>query len=354
MKKLLLVLAAMLIAVTWANSVRAAYTPMAGDLIKTDKSAALYIIDDNLKRHLFPTEATFWTWYTGGWSAQKVKRITQDDFDILEPGKNVIARPGANLIMFDNSNKSFANTPGGVLCETRALYGDNWLSRVIKIQSSFETDYVKDNSCIIGSASKLPDGSLIQYAKSTDIYYIDGGKKRKVTADGLKANNFKESSVITNVPTAMTYTTDSKSITAFDYNLGILYALNYSRSQEITSRPDLIVSDVVFPTAKVVANQLIDIKLIIRNTGGNLTSESGLRNIIFTGNDWNTVSVAHPNYPSASSPLQTGQSFEITYTGRFAASGSKNFTAKVDEPSEVVEVSEKNNSYSETITVASN
>ena len=101
-------------------------------------------------------------------------------------------------------------------------------------------------------------------------------------------------------------------------------------------------------------NQNIEIKLVIKNVGGNLTSESGLRNIVFTGTDWTTTNVSHPDYPSTVKPLQNGQSFEVTYTGKFVASGEKNFTAKVDEPSEVLEINEKNNSYSEKVAAYAN
>jgi subtilase family serine protease len=151
----------------------------------------------------------------------------------------------------------------------------------------------------------------------------------------------------------MTYT-NGTAISAYDYNLGILYSLNDSRGGEITSRPDLIVSDIIFPVTQVAVNQTIEIKLIIKNVGGNLTSENGLRNIVFTGNNWTTTNVSHPDYPIVAKPLQNGQTFEITYTGKFIASGANNFTAKVDEPSEVVESNEKNNIYSESITVATN
>ncbi len=354
MKKILFLLFALALVLTVSNKpVQAAYTPMAGDLIKTTKSPAVYIVDDNLKRHLFPNSITFWTWYSGTWADQNIKVITQDEFDNLDPGKNVIARPGANLIMFDNSSKSYAETPGGILCETRALYGDNWQSRVISIQSSFETDYIKDNSCIIGSTSKFPDGTLIQYVKSADIYLIDGGKKRKISAEGFKANGFKTNSIMTNVPVAMSYTAGT-AINVFDYNLGILYSLADTRGGEIAGRPDLIISDIVFPVAKTVVNQSVAIKLIVKNIGGNLTSESGVRNIVFTAADWSTISVSHPDYPSATNPLRTGQTFEITYTGKFIAAGTKSFTAKVDEPSEVIEINEKNNAYSEALVVAAN
>jgi len=326
------------------------YTPMAGDLVKTAKYPAIYIIDDNLKRHLFSNEVTFWTWYSGGWSAQKINVITQTEFDSFDADTNVKARAGANLIQFDNSNKVYAVTPGGVLCETRALYPD-FQSRVIKIQSAFETDYVKDNACIITSDGKYPDGTLIQYAKSIDMWYIDNGKKRRVSADGFKANGFKDASLIKNVPISMVYAVDNASINAIDYKLGVLYSLNYSRATDITSRPDFIISDIIFPTARVIVNTPIQISLVVKNTGGNVTSDLGLKNIIFTGQDWTTTNVAHPDYPSTINPLKTGQTFTVTYTGKFIASGAKNFTAKVNEPSEIVEINSTNNSFSKSITV---
>lgn len=327
------------------------YSPMAGDLIKTAKNPAIYIIDDNLKRHLFSNEVTFWTWYSGGWSAQAIKLISQAEFDAFDADTNVRARPGANLIQFDNSNKIYAVTPGGVLCETRALYGADWQLRVIKIQSAFENDYVKDNACVVTSDGKYPDGTLIQYVKSTDIWYVDNGKKRRVSAEGFKANGFNNSSIVQNVPVSMAYAVDSKSITGIDYNLGVLYGLNYSRSADITSRPDFIVSDIIFPTAKIIVNTPIEIKLLIKNTGGNLASDSGLKNIIFNGQDWTTSGIAHANYPTAINPLKTGQTFEVVYTGKFIAAGEKNFTAKANEPSEITEINSTNNSYAEKITV---
>lgn len=328
------------------------YTPMAGDLIKTAKSSAIYIIDDNLKRHLFPNAATFWTWYSGGWSAQNIKVITQDEFDTFDTGKNVRARAGANLIKFDNSNKTYALTPGGILCETRALYGADWATRVIIIQSSFETDYVKDNSCIITSDGKLPDGSLIQYLNSKDVYLIDGGKKRKVSTAAMTANGFHDAAIIKDVPVAMTYTAGT-AINAFDYNLSVLYNLDFSRSGEISTRPDFTITDIILPTAKIVVNTPIQIKLLIKNVGGDAVADLGLRNIILNGQDWTVSNISHGDYPSAINPLKTGQTFEVTYTGKFVASGSKNLTAKVNEPNEIVEINSINNSLSKTATVYS-
>ncbi|MFA5124969.1 MAG: CARDB domain-containing protein [Patescibacteria group bacterium] len=352
MKKIFLILVVILIAGSISGKpAQAAYLPMSGDLVKTAASPAVYIIDDDLKRHLFSNQATFFTWYSGSWSDQKIKIVTQDEFDQIDNGKNVIVRPGSNLVQFDNSNKVFAVTPGGVLCEVRALYGDNWQSRVIIIQSSFETDYIRDNSCILTSVSKLPDGSIIQYVGSKDIYLIDAGTKRKVTTNGFSVNGYKDSSVIKNVPTTMTYTSGKTSVTAAERGLSILYSLAYSLTPTSPTKPDLIVYDIIFPTSQPKANTNYNVVLQIKNTGSALTTSAGLRNISFIGQDFTINTINHGDYPSISRPLGTSQIFEITYNGKFIASGKKTLTAKVDEPSELAEVNENNNTYSEYVTV---
>ncbi len=329
------------------------YTPMAGDLIKTPNSPAVYIIDDNFRRHLFSTAATFWTWYDGTWADLNLKVISVDDFDQLEMGKNVTVRPGSNLIQFDNSNRVYAVTPGGVLCEARALYGVNWQNRVIKIPASFETDYIKDSACTITSSGKLPNATLLQYVGGRDILYIDNGKKRKITEAGMKANYFKAGSIIRDVPVAMSYSNDNRTINAFDYNLSILAALKDTTGQDIAMRPDFFVYDIIVPSGTKVG-QVVDIRVIIKNSGGNHISSDGLKNISFSAQDFVIQNTVTPPYPTSENPLRTNQTFEITYTGRFNSAGSKMLTFKVDEPSLVVELNENNNSLSKTFNVASN
>lgn len=352
MKKTIL-FASFLVLVFLAKPVSAEYIPMAGDLVKTPNDPAVYIIDDNLTRRMFQNASTFWTWYTGGWANLKLNVVPTDQLEQLDIGKHVTARPGTNLIRFSNGNKIYAVTPGGILCEVRALYGHNWQSRIVVLQPTYEIDYVRDNSCILTSDGKLPDATIIQYVGSKDFWYLDGGKKRKLTSEGFVANNFYESSVVRDVPVSMSYATDNRTISAFDYELGILRSLSDNRSTQVTDRPDLIISDIVFPTSRILTNQTITIKVIVKNIGGNLTSEKGLANVSFLGKDWITSNVSRPDYPSVTNPMLKNQLFEITYTGKFIASGSKNFTAKADEPSQVLEINERNNSLSRSVTVYS-
>ncbi len=197
----------------------AAYTPTAGDLVKTATNSAVYYIDADGKRHLFVNAVTFWTWYSGdrtrwtgikfGNTAKTITVISQTDFDALTLGSHVAVRPGVNLVKFQNSPKSYAVLPNAVLsyvsteAAASALYGADWAKKIITIQDGFENDYAKTGADLTAT-SKLPDGSLVKWSWSKDIYYISDGKKRKVSTDGFVANGFKYTSVLT-ASASMTY-----------------------------------------------------------------------------------------------------------------------------------------------------
>lgn len=187
----------------------AAYEPMAGDKIKVANGSAVYYIGDDMKRHLFSNEVTYWTWFSGSWSGQGVKTITQSELDAIGVGANVVARPGTDLVKFDNSPKVYVVSVDGMLYNIDDATRTAWFSgkTPVTIQSSFEANYTKSSSTLT-SSSKLPDGSLIKYQGSDTIYLVWDGKKRQVTDEGFTANNLKNSAVVT-VPTSMTYDTGS-------------------------------------------------------------------------------------------------------------------------------------------------
>jgi hypothetical protein len=193
--------------------VSAAYTPSAGDYIKTASHPAVYYIGAEGQRILFSNLVTFRSWDSTSWSdlvdSGALQIISQPDFDDLEVGDHVTVRPGVNLISFDNSAKTYAVSPGAVLSEITdtaaavALYGADWSDSVVEIQNAFETDYTTTGADLTAD-SNLPDGSLVKYEGSEDIYYIEDGMKRAVTDDAFVANSFSDSSVRT-IATSMTY-----------------------------------------------------------------------------------------------------------------------------------------------------
>jgi hypothetical protein len=199
----------------------AAYTPTSGDLVKTASDSAVYYIDADGNRNLFVNAVTFWSWYSGDWSdimsgneTKSVMTISQEDFDGLNVNGNVTVRAGSRLIKFQNSPRVYAVTPGAELREiassggddsvAKALYGDNY--SVVTIQNGFEGNYTKGSA--LTTSSSLPDGSLVKYEGSEDIYYIQDGEKRVIEGDAFLANAFMDSAVTT-IPSSMTYNTGS-------------------------------------------------------------------------------------------------------------------------------------------------
>ncbi len=178
-----------------------------GRYVKLANDSAIYYISSSSTRSLFSNEITYWTWNIGLWKNQIIETISQAEFDKFSADKNVTVRPGTGLIKFANSQKLYTILPNDKLCGVYGLYSKYWLDRIINIQDAFETDYIKDNSCEITNSSKYPDGSLIQYAGSDEIYYILDGRKHWVSPEVFTANKFKEANVIKFVPTFITYDT---------------------------------------------------------------------------------------------------------------------------------------------------
>ncbi len=194
---------------------QAAYTPVAGDIIKAGTNPAVYYIGSDLKKQLFSNRVTYGSWFN---DFTGLKNIATADLP-TDSGANVTVRPGTSLVKFDNSGAVYAVTPGAKLLPlvsgdaAKALYGTAWTLKLVTIQSSFEANYTKDVANALTTTSKLPDGSVIKYAGSDSVYYIINGTKRLVTTDGFVANKLSDKFVISNVPTSMTYT-DGASVTA--------------------------------------------------------------------------------------------------------------------------------------------
>ena len=214
------------------HSALAYYVPAEGDLIKVAGNPAVYYIDASDTRHLFPNQGIFFSWYTGGWNNQNITVISSADFDTLPYGSNVTARPGYALVRFSNSMVMYAVLPDGELCHAPAHYGNYQYNRALVIPASFESDYAENSNCDITSNQPLPEATLFRYYNSFDIYYVQNGYKRLVTSEGFKDNNFNYDSIITNVPTTMTYPTGSSITGREDIISKISNNLGYNQNQQ--------------------------------------------------------------------------------------------------------------------------
>jgi len=179
-----------------------------GRLIKVANDPAVYHVAIDGKRRLFVNSPTFWSWRTGTWADHLVEVVTQSEFDAIPVAKNVTVRPGSKLIQFKGSNIIYVVKAGDVLCPATFGFGDKWMERLVIIQNSFESDYTRDDSCAISADTLMyPDGSLIQYVNSSDIWYIENNAKRLVTSNVFSSNGFKDIDIVKDVPESVEYST---------------------------------------------------------------------------------------------------------------------------------------------------
>ncbi|MFH0854183.1 MAG: hypothetical protein V1891_01695, partial [bacterium] len=186
-----------------------AATAQAGDLIKMDGLASVYYLGADSKRYVFPNETTFMSWY-GDFSS--VKTIAQSELEsYLLSGENVTIRPGTKLVKVTTNKKVYAVETGGVIkwipdeVTATTLYGADWAKRVVDVPDAFFGNYTESATQI--SATAYPEGTLIKYAGSSDIYVVTSATatRKFASMDAFTANRYKEANIVT-APATITYT----------------------------------------------------------------------------------------------------------------------------------------------------
>ncbi|HLD28407.1 MAG TPA: S8 family serine peptidase, partial [Patescibacteria group bacterium] len=197
-----------------------------GYLAKTAESNSVYFIDNKNKRHLFPQSNIFWSWYRGTWEDQNIEILSVEQFGDLKAGDNVIVRPGTNLIKFKNSSRIYGVSTSGKIhlvseINAKMLYGDDYKDRLILVQNAFEANYERGSDL---PDNGYPDGTLIKYKNSEDIYYLTDDLKRLVMTSGFEVNNFKIEFIVNNVDLKLDFTNGSK-IVSWEENI-FPYSIN--------------------------------------------------------------------------------------------------------------------------------
>lgn len=141
-----------------------AATVTAGDLIRgTVKSPyggyPVYYYGSDGKRHLFPTQSTYASWFGTDFSTVKV--LTEAEVGAIPLGGNVFIRPGSRLIKEEGPDtKVYAVAKGGVRrhvsteASAASLFGAEWSKGVVMIPTGFFSGYT--------------DGSMISVAADYD------------------------------------------------------------------------------------------------------------------------------------------------------------------------------------------
>lgn len=133
-----------------------------GDLFKESGSTAVYYYGTDGKRHVFPTQAIYLSWYSG---FSSIKTIGHSTVISVPLGANVIAKPGTNLIQFVSMDtpfrvldpKIYALEATGQLrwvisaSAASALYGADWERKIVAVPEVFRTNYLEGGANINSS-----------------------------------------------------------------------------------------------------------------------------------------------------------------------------------------------------------
>ncbi len=96
------------------------------------------------KRHAFPNEKVFFTWYA---NFDSVTVVDAEFLASMTLGSNITYRPGVWMVKFVTVNTVYAVTRGGVLraidseATATALYGNNWNQHIHDISDAFFGNY---------------------------------------------------------------------------------------------------------------------------------------------------------------------------------------------------------------------
>ncbi|MCK5416494.1 hypothetical protein KAI92_03645 [Candidatus Parcubacteria bacterium] len=185
-----------------------------GDLVKIEGSPAVYYLASS-KRHVFPNESTYFSWYS---DFNGIQIIAQSELEGFARGANVTMRPGTKLVTSPDESTVYAVEPGGVLrsivSEANAivLYGADWAANVVDIIPAFMSNYTDGDPLTEGA---YPAGTLVKENGQADVYYLDadGTARKFADAAAFESNRFQWGDIV-EAGTGYTLPTAGDSLTA--------------------------------------------------------------------------------------------------------------------------------------------
>jgi len=180
-----------------------------GDLVKSATAPAVYYLGADNKKHSFPNELVYRTWYD---NFSTVKIISDATLSSILTGKDVYIREGTYLVKKSAEAKVYAIEPNAVLrwieseAIAKSLYGSRWTDRLVDLSDAMFNQYTVGNSI---ASNVHPTASLISYSGSTKIYYIENGVKREVSTAVFATSRFQDRFVAKGIATSISYTADS-------------------------------------------------------------------------------------------------------------------------------------------------
>ncbi len=171
---------------------------MVGDLIR-GSTPAVYLVGRDGKRHAYPTERVYRSWYA---DFSRVKRVSDDVLAAIPLGANVTIRPGTHLVKIVSDPRVYVVEMGGILrwleneTVARDLYGAGWALRVVDVDVALFGSYAMGDSI---ATAAFPAGSVVR-SGTGDLYVIvrDGSRMlaRRLEDQSFVQNHFDNQFVL--------------------------------------------------------------------------------------------------------------------------------------------------------------
>lgn len=204
MKTRFLAIALLVVAIAAPKAPASAASVSTNSAIKGVSNSAVYWYATDGKRYVFPTEGTYYSWFS---DFSQVKIISDQELSSITIGGNVTYRPGAKLLKINTDPRTYAVSKGGYLrliaSESVAsnLYGYNWAQKVHDLPDTFFTNY-KMGSTLYSSTD---------YNVSNEYYSVNNPSDT-IFNNGTPNNPFPDYPTYPNNPSTVTLTTDRNSI----------------------------------------------------------------------------------------------------------------------------------------------
>lgn len=140
-----------------------------GEVVNSGSCEAVYYYGSDGKRHSFPTESVFKSWFE---DFDDVVILSASAMAEIPIGSNVIYKPGDTLVKF-NTDIVYAVSYGGQLRAianeeiARAIFGEQWSSLVYDVSISFFGDYRIGDS--IESSEDFSQKAVRSATRSIDV-----------------------------------------------------------------------------------------------------------------------------------------------------------------------------------------
>ncbi|USN52463.1 MAG: hypothetical protein H6759_00005, partial [Candidatus Nomurabacteria bacterium] len=320
MKTRFLAIALLVVAIAAPKAPASAASISTNSAIKGVSNSAVYWYATDGKRYVFPTEGTYYSWFS---DFSQVKIISDQELSSITIGGNVTYRPGAKLLKINTDPRTYAVSKGGYLrliaSESVAsnLYGYNWAKQVHDLPDTFFTNYK------MGSALY----SFSDYNVSNEYNGVSNPSDT-IFNNGTPNNPFPDYPTYPNNPSTVTLTTDRNSINegesitlsgrvfnvpSYSYRLEIKDTRNGSsiRSCDNTTYCDTTVR----PYRNTTNQNTVQYFMVLKRTSDNQEMAREYSQVIyFNGYSNGTFSSGSSNLQTNKTNVNNGESVILTAT----------------------------------------